>query len=72
MWAIFTVFIELIATLLLFFLFSGREACGILVPQPGIEPAPLQKGEIGTTGPPGRFPKRQLGAGMRPHLGPIK
>ena len=33
--------------------FFGQEACGILVPQPGIEPAPPELGgEILTTGPP--------------------
>ena len=33
--------------------FFGREACGILAPQPGIEPAPpALEGEVLTTGPP--------------------
>ena len=35
------------------FCFLGREACGILVPQPRIEPArPALEGEVLTTGPP--------------------
>ena len=33
----------------------GREACGILAPQPGIEPAPCAlEGEVLTTGLPGK------------------
>ena len=36
------------------FWFFGREACGILAPQPGIEPAtPALEGEVLTTGLPG-------------------
>ena len=36
----------------MFWLF-GREACGILAPQPGIEPAsPALEGEVLTIGPP--------------------
>ena len=39
------------------FCFFGREACGILAPWPGIEPAaPALEGEILTTGPPGKSP----------------
>ena len=39
----------------LFFFFFGREACGILAPQPGIEPTPpALEGEVLTTGPPGK------------------
>ena len=35
--------------------FFAREACGILVPRPGIEPtAPALEGEVLTTGPPGK------------------
>ena len=35
------------------FWFFGREACGILAPRPGIEPAPLAlEGEVLTTGLP--------------------
>ena len=35
--------------------FFGREACGILAPRPGIEPAlPAVEGEVPATGPPGR------------------
>ena len=37
------------------FWFFGREACGIRVPQPGIEPAPpVWEVEVLTTGPPGK------------------
>ena len=37
--------------------FFGREACGILAPQPGIEPAPPSlEGEVLTTRPPGKSP----------------
>ena len=33
----------------------GHEACGILIPQLGIEPAPTAlEGEVLTTGPPGK------------------
>ena len=37
------------------FWFFGCEPCGILAPQPGIEPAPpALEGEVLTTGPPGK------------------
>ena len=37
------------------FVFFGEEACGILTPQSGTEPAsPALEGEVLTTGPPGR------------------
>ena len=37
------------------FWFFGREARGILAPQPGIEPTPSAlEGEVLTTGPPGK------------------
>ena len=37
------------------FWFLGREACGILAPRPGIEPAPpALEGQVLTTGPPGK------------------
>ena len=37
------------------FWFFGREACGILAPRPGTEPAPAAlEGEVLTTGPPGK------------------
>ena len=40
----------------MFFWAFGYEACGILAVQPGIEPAPpALKGEVLTTGPPGKF-----------------
>ena len=57
MWTIFKVFIECVKILLLSYvlLFGGHEAYGILVPQPGIEPAPpALEGKILTTGPPGK------------------
>ena len=51
MWTIFKVFIEFVTTLLLF----GCEACGILAPRPGIEPAPpALEGEASTIGLPGK------------------
>ena len=58
MWTIFKVFIEFLTILLLCFFmfwFFGREACGILVPRPGIEPTPpALEGEVLTTGKPGK------------------
>ena len=40
------------------FWFFGHKPCGILVPQAGIEPAPLApEGKVLTTGPPGKSPK---------------
>ena len=43
------------------FWFFGREVCGILAPQPGIEPAPpTLEGEDLTTGPPGKSPYRSF------------
>ena len=56
MWTIFKTFIEFVTILLLFygvclFVCFGHEACGILAPQPRIEPAPLAlEGEVLTTG----------------------
>ena len=39
------------------FWFFGHEACGILVPQPGVKPTPpALEGEVLTTGPPGKSP----------------
>ena len=38
------------------FWFSGHEACGILSPQAGIEPAPAFRGEVLTNGLPGMSP----------------
>ena len=39
------------------FWFFGQEACGILSPQPGIEPAPpALEGQVLATGPPGESP----------------
>jgi len=52
---IFKVFIEFVTILFLFYV--GHEACGIIAPQPGIEPAPpALEGKVLTTGPPGKFP----------------
>ena len=58
-WAIFKVFIEFVTIFLLFhgfkFLFFDRKACGLLVPQPGIEPVPLAlAGRVLTPGLPGQ------------------
>ena len=37
------------------FWFFGHEACGVLTPQPGMEPtSPATDGEALTTGPPGK------------------
>ena len=46
--------IELLQHCLYFMFWSfSHEVCGILAPQPGIEPAPLTtEGEVLTTGPP--------------------
>ena len=62
----FFVFIEFVTILLLFyvlvfFFFSGHEACGIPAPQPGVEPTlPTLVGEVSTTGPPGKSPQHYL------------
>ena len=54
------VFIEFVTILLPFYvlvIFFGREVCGILGPQPGIEPTPtILKGRVLTAGPPGKSP----------------
>ena len=53
MWTIFRVFIEFVIVLLLFFVlfFFGPKACGILAPQPGIEPMhPALEGKVLITG----------------------
>ena len=43
------------------FWFFGPEACGILAPQPGIEPThPALEGEVLTTGPPGKSSMRMF------------
>ena len=57
MWTIFKVFIEFVTILLLCYVFGffWPEACGILAPRPGIEPAPpALEGEVLTTGLPGK------------------
>ena len=48
MWTILKIFIEFVTMLpVLCFVFSGREACGIPAPWPGIKPAPLAlEGEV--------------------------
>ena len=39
----------------MFWVVFGQEACGILAPRPGIEPAPPGlEGEVLATGPPGK------------------
>ena len=64
MWTIFKVFIEFVAILFLFlcFGFLGHEACEILAPRPGIQPAPpaLEGEVLITTGPPGKSPRPAL------------
>ena len=55
----FSVFIECVTTLLLFFMFwfFSHKTCRTLAPQPGIQPEPpVLKGEVSTTGPPGKPP----------------
>ena len=59
MWAISFFFKSLLSLLqycfCFMFWFFGREACGILAPQPGIKPAPpALEGPVLTTGPPGK------------------
>ena len=60
MWTIFKVFIEFISVLLLLFMFwffGPKASCGVLAPQPGIEPEPpALEGEVLTTGPPEKSP----------------
>ena len=59
MWTIFKVFIKLVTTLLLFFIFwfFRHQACENLAPWSGIKPAPSAlEGEVLTTGPPGKAP----------------
>ena len=53
---IFKVFIELVTIVMCFmFCFFVHEACEILVPQPGIQPAPPAfEGEVSTTGQSGK------------------
>ena len=55
-WTIFKVFVEFVTVLLLFYvLVFDHEACEILVPRPGIKPAPpTLEGEVLTNGPPGK------------------
>ena len=56
-WTTLKVFTEFVTILFLFlcFWFFGLTACGILAPQPGIEPAcPVLEGEVLTTGPPAK------------------
>ena len=52
-WTIFKVLNLLQYCFCSIFCFFVHKACGILAPQPGIEPAtPALKGEVSTTGPP--------------------
>ena len=58
MWTIFFLSLYWLCynTASVLFWFFGQEACGILAPQPGIEPEfPALDGEVLTTGPPGKF-----------------
>ena len=53
MWTISKVLIECVTVL--FLLFSGHEACGVLASWPETEPAPpALEGEVLTTGLPGK------------------
>ena len=56
MWTIFKVFIEFVPIFLLcYVLVFWPEVCGILAPQPGIEPTPpVLESEILTNGSPGK------------------
>ena len=63
MGTVFKVFIESVTILLLFYVLGlfGHEACGILVPWPGIEPTPPAiEGEVLTTGPPREVPTQSF------------
>ena len=55
MWTIFKVCIEFVTILFLSYILAfGLEVCGVLAPQPGIEPTyPALECEVLTTGPPG-------------------
>ena len=55
MWTIFKVFIDFVTLLLLLFMlwFFDCKLCGILAPQPGVEPArPVLECEVSATGQP--------------------
>ena len=55
-----------IASVLCFGVFDPK-ACGILVPQPGIDPTtPALEGEALTTGPPEKAPTGRLEAALAP------
>ena len=55
MWAIFKVFIEFVAILLLFYVFFGQETCGILDLWSEIELSlPALEHKVLSTGPPGK------------------
>ena len=60
MWTTFKVFVEYVTILFLFFFFftfwfTDCEACGILVPWPGIKLTPfVLEGKVSTTGPAGK------------------
>ena len=61
MWITFNVFIQFVTLLLLFFgSFFGQKACGLLVPQPGLESTPpALEGEVlimDLQGSPSSFP----------------
>ena len=51
------------------FIFLGLKACGVLSPQPGIEPtSPTLEGEVLTTEPPGKSPYKMLKWLCKPRL----
>ena len=59
MWTIFKIVIEFVTifvSVFLYVLLFGWEACGVLGPQPGIEPtSPSLEGEVLTIRQPGKF-----------------
>ena len=51
------------------FWFLGPEACGILAPRPGIEPAPSAlEGKVLTSGPPGKSAGIKFFSSIESHL----
>ena len=51
------------------FIYLGLKACGVLAPQPGIEPtSPTLEGEVLTTEPPGKSPYKMLKWLCKPRL----
>ena len=70
----FIVFIEFVTILLLFYVFCVLgKACGILTPQPGIEPTlPTLEGKVLTTGPSGKYLSMTLDGWVHWHSRSIK